>query len=291
MRWRVRASVVVALTASSAPDLGAQHSHGGVTYHAPRWSPDGQWILASANRDGDTEIYLVRADGGALRQLTRNEVPDDLARWSDDGRRILFVSGEHGRETQFSMAPDGTGVRAEPRDSVIARSSDGRLLLFEAVREGRGRLFSMRADRTGAKAISGERHAEQGSFSPDGARIVYEERDATHEGIERSQVVVASADGTSPKAVASGTDPSWSPDGRLLLFKTFDAKTNQLWVATTSPDGGVVRTLAPGVHPQWSPDGRRIVFMRHRDDGGADIWVIDRDGADARCVTCGRLFR
>lgn len=284
-------AVAALLSLWYAAGLSAQHSHDGVVYHAPRWSPDGQWILASANRDGDTEIYLLPSDGSALRQLTRNAVPDDLARWSDDGRRILFVRGEHGSETQLSMTTDGTDVRAEPRDSVIARTQDGRILLFESVRDGRGRLFVMHADRTGAKVVTGQRHAEQGSFSPDGRWLVFEERGATHEDIDKSQVIVARADGGDPKPVGMGTDPSWSPDGRSLLFKTFDPGTSRLWIATANPDGSGLRKLAPGVHPHWSPDGRRIVSMRDRDDGGADIWVMNRDGTGARCVTCGAPFR
>jgi hypothetical protein len=31
--------------------------------------------------------------------------------------------------------------------------------------------------------------------------------------------------------------------------------------------------------------------MRDRDDGGADIWVMASDGADARCLTCRAPFR
>ena len=40
-----------------------------------------------------------------------------------------------------------------------------------------------------------------------------------------------------------------------------------------------------------SPDGARIAFMRDRDDGGADVWVMAKDGTGARCVTCKAPFR
>jgi Tol biopolymer transport system component len=38
----------------------------------PTWSPDGNWIAFSSNRDsGDWEIYVMRADGsGEPRRLT-----------------------------------------------------------------------------------------------------------------------------------------------------------------------------------------------------------------------------
>jgi len=281
------AGVFIVLRASVA---GAQHAHGGaVMYHGPRWSPDGQWILSSANLDGDPEIYLIRADGRELKQLTRNNTADDMAWWSEDGRRIVFISRRADTTAQFSMALDGSDIRPQPRDSVIARSPDGRTLLFETIRDGRAQLFAMTADRTSARLVSRHRYAEQGSISPDGKLLVYEERDSAHE-IERSQIIVATADGATPRAVADGTDPSWSPDGQSILFKLFDERM-QLWIATVSPAGEPPRKLAPGVHPHWSPDGRRIASMRERPDGGADIWVMNRDGSEARCLTCEKPFR
>ena len=287
----------IALVLVSAP-VAAQHtpgamSHaaGAIMYHGAAWSPDGKWILSSANLDGDTEIYLVRADGGTLQQLTRNTVPDDMARWSEDGRRVLFDSHREGQHAQYSMNPDGSDLRVLARDSVISRSADGKTLLFESVREGRGRLFTMASDRTNPREIAAGPHAEQGSFSPDGQWIVLEQRDAMHDKIPFSQIVVARPDGREPRVIATGTDPAWSRDGSVILFKTWDEPSQSLWISTVSPTGtGLVR-LAKGVHPSWSPDGTRIAFMQDRADGGADIWVMNRDGNEARCVTCRAPFR
>jgi Tol biopolymer transport system component len=273
------------------PTTGMAHPHGGIMYHAPHWSRDGRWILASANLDGDTEIFLVRADGAELRQLTRNTVADDIARFSDDGRRVLFQSDRSGTTAEYSMNLDGSDVRPAARDSVLSRSPDGKTLLFESVRDGRGRLLTMSGDRTNPREIATARHAEQGSFSPDGRSIVFEQRDAMHEEIQVSQIVVSRPDGSDPRVVATGTDPAWSRDGRLILFKTWDEPSQSLWISTVSPTGtGLVR-LAPGVHPKWSPDDARIAFMSDRPDGGADIWVMNRDGSDAHCVTCRAPFR
>ena len=292
MHVKSRVWVAGLLVVTWASAAAAQHAHGGsVMYHAPRWSPDGQWILASANIDGDSEVYLIRADGRELKQLTRNSYPDDGPRWSHDARRIVFMSMRPDGHAQLSMAIDGSGVRTEPRDSVTSRSPDGRTLLVESMRNGRGQLYAVNADRTGARLVSRDRHAEQGAFSPDGRLIAYEERDAAHEEIERSQIIVVSADGTEPRVIATGTDPSWSPDGQSILFKAFDETSRQLWVATVNPTGGALQRLALGVHPEWSPDGRRIVSMRDRADGGADIWIMNRDGSGARCLTCEKPFR
>lgn len=277
--------------AAQKPNSGMPHTGGGIMYHAPQWSPDGLWLLASANLDGDAEIYLIRADGSGLRQLTRNTVPDDMARWSADGRRVLFESERSGAAAQFSMDVDGGDVRPEPMDSVVSRSPDGTTLLFESVRGGRGRLYLMTSSRTNVREISTAGHAEQGSFSPDGRSIVFEQRAEMHRDIARSNIVLARPDGSDAKVIASGTDPSWSRDGQLILFKTWDEQTQTLWVSIVSPTGTGVRRLGQGVHPSWSPDGSRIAYMHDRDDGGSDIWIMNRDGSNAACLTCDAPFR
>ena len=38
----------------------------------PSWSPDGQWIVFSSNREGDWDIYMTRMDGSELYNLTVN---------------------------------------------------------------------------------------------------------------------------------------------------------------------------------------------------------------------------
>jgi Tol biopolymer transport system component len=162
--------------------------------------------------------------------------------------------------------------------------------LFESVREGRGRLFIMSTDRTNVREVATARHAEQGSFSQDGRRIVFEQRDAVHEEIRASQIVVAWPDGREPRVVATGTDPSWSRDGRSILSRRGTRGAGSCGSLRSRPQ----RVNLVGWRPaftHWSRDGARIAFMRDRDDGGADIWVMARDGADARCLTCSAPFR
>ena len=47
----------------------------------PVWSPDGTMIAYISDQDGDDEVYVVRADGSDLRQLTRNDVQERIGSW------------------------------------------------------------------------------------------------------------------------------------------------------------------------------------------------------------------
>ena len=50
---------------------------------APTWSPDGAWLAFETDRDGDFEIYIMRADGTDQRNLTQHSgASDGLPAWA-----------------------------------------------------------------------------------------------------------------------------------------------------------------------------------------------------------------
>jgi tricorn protease len=58
----------------------------------PRFSPDGNWIAFSSNREGNYDVYVVAATGGKPRQLTFHSADDNVVNWSPDGKKVLFTS-------------------------------------------------------------------------------------------------------------------------------------------------------------------------------------------------------
>jgi TolB protein len=47
----------------------------------PAWSPDGEYLVFVSEREGDTDLYLMRADGSGQTRLTRARGADWLPRW------------------------------------------------------------------------------------------------------------------------------------------------------------------------------------------------------------------
>jgi len=47
----------------------------------PDWSPGGSWIAFLGKRQGHTQLFVVRADGRGLTQLTSDAADKDLPRW------------------------------------------------------------------------------------------------------------------------------------------------------------------------------------------------------------------
>jgi Tol biopolymer transport system component len=64
------------------------------------WSPDGANIVFDAAIAGNSDVYVVRSDGGSVRRLTREPSTDGIPSWSADGRWIYFSS------TRAGVIPD-----------------------------------------------------------------------------------------------------------------------------------------------------------------------------------------
>jgi tricorn protease len=59
----------------------------------PIFSPDGKWIAFSGQYDGNTDVYVMPADGGEPKRLTWHPRTDIPVGWTPDSKRILFTSG------------------------------------------------------------------------------------------------------------------------------------------------------------------------------------------------------
>jgi Tol biopolymer transport system component len=75
---------------------------------APAWSPDSRRIAFVSARDGNFQIYTMRADGSDQNRLTFNDAFDAFPAWSPDGRRIAFVSTRDGNDEVYTMRADGS---------------------------------------------------------------------------------------------------------------------------------------------------------------------------------------
>lgn len=76
----------------------------------PTWSPDGKWLAFSCTKDGNYEIYKVRADGSELTRLTDHPSMDYRPQWSPTGESIAFTSNRDGNYEIYHMRPDGSEI-------------------------------------------------------------------------------------------------------------------------------------------------------------------------------------
>jgi Tol biopolymer transport system component len=77
----------------------------------PSWSPLGNFIVFSSNRDRNDNIYRMRADGTDETPLTDNKADDYESAYSPSGTKIAFSSNRPGNFEIYKMDYDGAHER------------------------------------------------------------------------------------------------------------------------------------------------------------------------------------
>jgi len=125
-------------------------SHDGYEMFA-RFSPDGRQIAFTGQYDGNTEVFLIPAQGGVPERLTwtatldRDEVSDRMGPntivlgWTPDGKEILFRSRMrefNDFKGQLYLVPAGGGMPEQlplPRGGFSSFSPDGSRLAYNRI--------------------------------------------------------------------------------------------------------------------------------------------------------------
>ena len=216
---------------------------------APAWSPDGSRLAYAADRDGNSDIWLMDLDGGNQVNLTQDEAKDHSPAWSPDGEWIAFASLRDSLYWElYLIRSDGTDLRRltwweDASDLSPTWSPDGSRLAFASKRDGNWEIYTM--DRDGGNLVRLTEHPED------------------------------------------DTNPAWSPDGGRIAFVSTRDGYAEIYVLPVADGDPVNISNAPysSEHgPTWSPDGGRLAFYSDR-DGEWDIYVMASDGADAIKLT------
>ena len=82
---------------------------------SPTWSPNGSFFVFASNRDGDeTQLYMMRHDGGEARKITDASEGVSGFAFSPRGRWLVYRSGKNGREQLYRLpARDLAGAAPE----------------------------------------------------------------------------------------------------------------------------------------------------------------------------------
>ena len=239
--------------------------------HSPAWSPDGRRIaFVGPGGNNSLDLYVVNADGSGQRRLTRAASVEGSPAWSPNGQKLAFASaltsGPNGNSEIYVVNADGSGqrrlTRSKVRDSDPVWSPNGRRIAFES----NWQLWVMKADGSGQRRLTrnGGRNFNP-AWSPDGQRIAFERgrrpRDpcSACPGARGYTVFVMNADGSGEQGLArSGSQPTWSPDGRKIAFVS---KRDRNWnsdIYVMNADGSGQRNLTRDAgrresQPVWSP--------------------------------------
>jgi Tol biopolymer transport system component len=203
-------------------------------------SPDGRQIVISDQPAGDSLIFVLPAKGGIPRQVTALG-PSYWHGWSPDGKTLAYCARRNDEYDIYTIDADATLSREERRLTTAKGLDDGPDYSPD------GKTIYFNSVRTGAMRLW--------RMNPDGS--------------EQRQITFDEAYGD--------WFPHPSPDGRWLVFVSFDASVEghppnkEVALRLMPAAGGPPRVLArlfggQGTInvPSWSPDSRRAAFVSYR---------------------------
>jgi DNA-binding winged helix-turn-helix (wHTH) protein len=212
----------------------------------PSLSPDGSSVAYSSNHDGNFEIFVKPlASGGREIQITSDGGQNFEPAWSPNGRYIAYHSRDRG------------GIWVTPA--------------------------------LGGPSHQLTRFGSSPAWSPDGANIVFQEQAYTDissvalGAIPPSSIwTVPTAGGEARPITRSGSPsgghsaPSWSPDGKRIVFVANDTSFREIWSASAA--GGDLKRLTTNnesyFDPIYAPDGESIYCGGIAKNNTYGLWRI-----------------
>ncbi|MBC7964350.1 MAG: DUF1583 domain-containing protein, partial [Fuerstia sp.] len=235
---------------------------------SPAWSADGAMVAyeMSTRETQNSQLLIVKSDGTAPRTIGPGSMPS----LSPDGKQAVFSLPGFGVMStsvdQWSGAPlttNGFAAQWSPDGQFVAWIYENRIVVYDMKTKS-------------SRPLLNDQQAAEFVLIDVGLGWSHDSKSIAFKAIPKTQreEVVAVVDLNSPdtfQVVYSGRqinpDLSWHPDGKRILFSTWDAATSTTRLYTVHRDSPNAPKLLPGQPPgwqifdcDWSPDGAKVVF-------------------------------
>lgn len=208
----------------------------------PRYSPDGRWIAFRRGIAPYSDLCLIPAGGGEVRQLTHLGVSFRGYTWSSDNTALIFASNYQGRYELYAVDTD---------NGIVHKLGVAPAQFPDAARVGNTVVYEIQRTRSALAEL------ELGADS----KLV--------------RHVLAPSTG-------SDDSPALSPDGGKIAFISDRGGSQQLWLYDVAADSAFPLTEFENVvllHPVWRSDGRTLLVTVRL---GARASLVEIDQATHR---------
>ncbi|HKD79434.1 MAG TPA: translocation protein TolB [Candidatus Angelobacter sp.] len=230
---------------------------------SPRISPDGSRLAFSGLTKESWQIMMFSTDLGRTVAFPRFSGDNFSPAWSSDGTKIAFSSSMHSGLSEIFIA-DSSGANARRLSTgkgdvspVFNPKTNGQIAWVSG-RTGLPQIYVMDADGSNVQKMTDQGYAVSPAWSPNGLLLAFSwvrnygpgvlgGQDIYLMDIASRQIVQLSHDG------GRNDFPSWSPDGRHIVFQSNRSGTEQIW--SVLADGTHLQQLTRqgrNSQPNWS---------------------------------------
>ncbi len=222
---------------------------------SPSWSPDGTKVAYVSFEKRKPVIYVQNLVTGGRKIVVNEKGSNSAPAWSPDGSKLAVSLSKDGHTQVYSVNADGGGLRRLSNSNGIDTepqwSADGQHIYFTSDRSGGPQIYRMSASGGAATRVT---FAGGYNISPrvssDGKTLAWiSQRD----GFSLYAMDLASRQEI--RLADSATEPSFSPNGKYIMYATKGGGRTSL--AVVSVDGRVKQRLTTQAgnirEPNWGP--------------------------------------
>ena len=229
----------------------------------PRFNPTNQMVTYLSYFRNLPRVYLLDIETGVQEVVGTFPGMTFAPRFSPDGKKIIMSFAKDGNSDIYTMNLESREVEQitdHPSiDTSPSYSPNGKFITFNSDRSGYQQIYVMRSDGSNVKRISfGTGIYGTPVWSPRGDLIAFTK---LHKG--KFYIGVMRIDGKGERLLTENfyqEAPSWSPNGRVLIFYRETKSGDQgegfsttLWsIDLTGYNERKVETLTDASDPSWS---------------------------------------
>lgn len=224
---------------------------------SPSWSPDGSKVAYVSFREYRKPVIFVQDLMTGNRKVVVNEKGNNSApAWSPDGSTLAVALSRDNHTQIYAVSSEGGALRRLSNSNGIDTepnfSADGQWIYFTSDRSGSAQIYRMSASGGDAKRITfNGANNTSARLSSDGKTMAWvSQRNGVY-----SLYAMDLASGQEMRLADQATEPSFSPNGKYIMYATQSGGRPTL--AVVSVDGRVkqrLTTVSGNIRePSWGP--------------------------------------